>query len=191
VPVTRTRCPWATTAASIAYHDDEWGTPVRDDRTLFEFIVLEGAQAGLSWETVLAKRERYRDVFANFEIARVANFTSADVERLMQDAGIIRNRLKITSAISNAQAALAVQRECGSLATYFWRFVDGKPIVRRRRAVADVPATTPLATEMSNDLRKRGFRFVGPTIVYAFMQAVGLVDDHLASCWRAKATSRR
>jgi DNA-3-methyladenine glycosylase I len=190
MPVANVRCPWATTPASIAYHDREWGTPVRDDRTLFEFIVLEGAQAGLSWETVLAKRERYREVFANFEIARVAKFKAADVERLMQDPGIIRNRLKITSAISNAQAALVVQRECGSLANYFWSFVDGKPIVRRRAAIADLPSTTPLATELSKDLRKRGFRFVGPTIVYAFMQAVGLVDDHLASCYRAKPKSR-
>ena len=176
----------------IAYHDREWGRPVRDDRTLFEFLVLEGAQAGLSWQTILNKRERYREDFANFDIAKVAAFRKSDVARLMRDPGIVRNRLKIEAAIDNAKAALAVQAEFGSLAAYFWRFVGNKPIVNAPRTLADVPAMTPLAAEISKDLRARGFRFVGPTIVYAFMQAVGLVDDHLAGCFRArkKKTSR-
>jgi DNA-3-methyladenine glycosylase I len=170
----------------IAYHDREWGRPVRDDRTLFEFLILEGAQAGLSWETVLAKRARYREVFANFEISRVATFGEADVERLMGDAGIIRNRAKILAAIGNAKAVLEVQREFGSFAKYLRGFVRGKPIVARPRGMGDVPATSAAGDALSKDLRSRGFKFVGPTIVYAFMQAVGMVDDHIAGCFRAK-----
>lgn len=186
MPVERVRCTWARTPESIAYHDKEWGRPVRDDRTLFEFLVLEGAQAGLSWETILKKRENYRKAFANFDIARVARFGSADVARLLGDAGIVRNRLKIDAAIGNAKAALEVQRTHGSLAKYFWGFVGNHPIVNRPASLDGLPVTTPLATEISKDLRARGFRFVGPTIVYSFMQAVGLVDDHLAGCFRAK-----
>ena len=188
MPVERTRSSWAagSTPAMIAYHDREWGRPVRDDRTLFEFLVLEGAQAGLSWQTILNKRERYREDFANFDIAKVAAFRKSDVARLMRDPGIVRNRLKIEAAIDNAKAALAVQAEFGSLAAYFWRFVGNKPIVNAPRTLADVPAMTPLAAEISKDLRARGFRFVGPTIVYAFMQAVGLVDDHVPGCFRSR-----
>lgn len=190
------RCPWARTPASIAYHDLEWGTPLHDDRALFEFVVLEGAQAGLSWETILAKRERYRAVFANFEIARVAAFDERDVARLLADPGIVRNRAKIRSAIGNANVALALRREFGSLDAYVWSFVNGEPIVNRPRAMTDVPALTPLAEAFSRDMRGRGIRFFGPTIAYAFMQATGLVDDHLAGCFRAKrapalATKRR
>jgi DNA-3-methyladenine glycosylase I len=186
MPIDKPRCPWARSPAMIAYHDREWGRAVRDDRTLFEFLILEGAQAGLSWETVLNKRERYREVFKNFEIVRVAKFTSADVERLLQDAGIIRNRAKILAAIGNAKTVLEVQREFGSFAKYVWAFVDGKPIVRRPRGMGDVPATSPAGDAFSKDLKARGFKFVGPTIMYAFMQAVGMVDDHIATCFRAK-----
>jgi DNA-3-methyladenine glycosylase I len=174
----------------IAYHDKEWGRPVRDDRTLFEFLVLEGAQAGLSWETVLRKRERYREVFAGFEIACVAAFGDKDVARLMADTGIIRNRAKILSAIANANGALAIQRESGTLAKYLWSFAGGKPFVRRPKSPSEVPVTTPQAEALSKDLRARGFTFVGPTIMYAFMQAVGMVDDHLAMCYRAKRGRR-
>jgi len=191
MPLERVRCTWATTPASIAYHDREWGRAVRDDRTLFEFLVLEGAQAGLSWETILNKRERYRQVFAGFEIARVARFGKADVARLLRDPGIVRNRLKVAAAIDNAKAALELQRTHGSLASYFWTYVGGRPIVNLPASSAEIPATTPLALEISKDLRRRGFRFVGPTIVYAFMQAVGLVDDHIATCFRAKRAARR
>ncbi|GAC1416015.1 MAG: DNA-3-methyladenine glycosylase I [Candidatus Velthaea sp.] len=176
------RCAWATTDLSIPYHDDEWGVPVHADRTFFEFLILEGAQAGLSWETILRKRARYREVFDEFDPAKVARYGAAKVGALLADAGIIRNRAKIASAITNANAFLAVQREFGSFDAYVWRFVGGKPIVTRRRVLAEVPVTTPEAEVLSNDLRARGFGFVGPTIVYAFMQATGLVDDHLASC---------
>jgi DNA-3-methyladenine glycosylase I len=186
MPVERVRCSWARTPASIAYHDKEWGRPVHDDRTLFEFLVLEGAQAGLSWETILKKRENYRQAFENFDIARVARFGKADVARLLSDPGIVRNRLKINAAIENAKAALELQRTHGSLANYFWGYVHNHPIVDHPAALSDLPVTTPLAIEISTDLRKRGFRFVGPTIIYSFMQAVGLVDDHIVGCFRAK-----
>ena len=176
------RCSWATTELSIPYHDDEWGHPTHDEHTLFEFLTLEGAQAGLSWETILRKRERYREVFADFDPAKVARFTSARIEKLMADPGIIRNRLKIESAISNARAFLAIQREFGSFDKYVWAFVGGKPIVSRIRDRSGVPATTPISDALSKDLKKRGFRFVGSTIMYAFMQAVGMVDDHVADC---------
>ncbi len=179
------RCTWATTALMIPYHDNEWGIAVHDDRVFFEFLTLEGAQAGLSWETILRKRERYRAVFLDFDARRVARMTPARIERLMSDEGIVRNRSKIESTVSNARAFLKLQDECGSFDEYVWRFVDGKPIVNRPRAPADIPAQTPQSQALSTDLRRRGFRFVGPTIVYAFMQATGLVNDHLAVCaWR-------
>lgn len=180
--VDRRRCSWATTPELVAYHDDEWGRPVHDDRRLFEFLVLEGAQAGLSWVTILRKRERYRTVFAGFDPARVARFTPARIERLLEDSGIVRNRAKVESTVTNARAFLRVQRELGSFDAYLWRFVGGMPLRRRRRSAADVPATSSQAQVLSKDLRARGFRFVGPTICYAFMQAVGMVDDHLVEC---------
>ncbi|MDQ2908592.1 MAG: DNA-3-methyladenine glycosylase I [Candidatus Eremiobacteraeota bacterium] len=179
------RCPWARTPASIAYHDEEWGTPVHDDRVLFEFLVLEGAQAGLSWETILGKRSAYRAAFADFDPARVAAFGSGDIARLLGDPGIVRNRAKIEAAIGNARAMRDVVLECERFETFLWRYVDGVPLRNRPRGAADVPVTTPLAQRLSGDLRARGFRFVGPTIVYSFMQAVGLVDDHIATCFRA------
>ncbi len=174
----------------VAYHDREWGTPVHDDRLLFEFLILEGAQAGLSWETILRKRERYREVFAGFDPARVARFTPARVERLLRDEGIIRNRLKIESAITNARAFLDVQREFGSFDAYVWRFVDGKPRVNRPRSMKEVPPRTAESDALSRDLIRRGFRFVGSTICYAFMQAVGLVDDHTVGCFRSRPTPK-
>lgn len=179
---TRKRCHWAVSDEMIRYHDEEWGKPVHDDRTFFEFLTLEGAQAGLSWETVLRKRERYRKLFYDFDPVKVARMTPARVEKVLLDAGIIRNRAKIESTVGNARAFLAVQKEFGSFDAYVWRFVGGKPIVHRRRGRGDVPSTSPEAEALSKDLKKRGFRFVGPTICYAFMQAVGLVDDHLVSC---------
>ena len=181
---TRRRCAWATSPLGIAYHDSEWGVPVHDDRVLFEFLILEGAQAGLSWETILRKRAAYRRAFAGFEPAKVARFTTATIRRLMKDDGIVRNRLKLESAVSNAKAFLAVQREHGTFDAYVWRFVGGKPIINRRRRSGDVPATTVESDALSKDLLKRGFRFVGSTICYAFMQAVGMVDDHLDACFR-------
>jgi len=188
---TRTRCGWATTPLSIAYHDAEWGNPVHDDRVLFEFITLEGAQAGLSWETILKKRDAYREAFAEFDPAKVARFTPARVERLLQNAGIVRNRLKIDSTVTNAKAFLAVQREFGNFDSYVWGFVNGAPIVSRRRTLRDLPARTPESDALSRDLSKRGFRFVGSTICYAFMQAVGLVNDHTIDCFRHTTTERR
>jgi DNA-3-methyladenine glycosylase I len=168
----------------VAYHDDEWGVPVHDERVLFEFLLLEGAQAGLSWITVLRKREGYRRAFAAFDPARVARFDRRKRERLLRSADIVRNRLKVESATSNARAFLAVQDEFGSFDAYVWQFVAGHPIQNRRRRMADVPASTPEAEALSRDLKKRGFRFIGPTIGYAFMQAVGMVNDHLTSCFR-------
>lgn len=179
------RCAWATKPATIAYHDREWGVPTHDDRALFEYLVLEGAQAGLSWDTILAKRERYREVFAHFDRDLVARFEERDVARLVLDAGIVRHRGKIESAIANAKAARSVAREHGSFDAYVWSFVDGVPLVNAPRGQLDVPATTPLAQHFSRDLRARGFSFVGPTIVYAFMQAAGLVNDHLTTCFRS------
>ena len=181
---TPTRCGWASTPLSIAYHDDEWGRPVHDDRVLFEFITLEGAQAGLSWETILKKREAYREAFAGFDPAKVARFTTARVERLLQNPGIVRNRLKIDSTVTNAKAFLAVQKEFGSFDAYAWRFVNGSPLANRRRTMKVVPARTPESDALSRDLSKRGFKFVGSTICYAFMQAVGMVDDHVDGCFR-------
>jgi DNA-3-methyladenine glycosylase I len=179
------RCPWATTPESIAYHDAEWGIPVHDDTVLFEFLVLEGAQAGLSWETILRKRQRYRELFGGFDPAFVANVTPARIARMMLDPGIVRNRAKIESAIGNARALLHVQREFDSFDAYIWRFVNGRPIRNRWSRMDEVPAASPQSEAMSRDLRERGFRFVGPTICYAFMQACGLVNDHLLYCaWR-------
>jgi DNA-3-methyladenine glycosylase I len=181
------RCGWARTELGIPYHDAEWGVPVHDDRTLFEFLVLEGAQAGLSWETILKKRARYREVFTDFDPTRVARFTEARVARLLRDPGIVRNRLKIRSAVTNARAFLAVQRDAGSFDAYVWRFVDGRPKVNRWRTLAEVPARTPDSDALSKDLRARGFAFVGSTICYAFMQAVGMVNDHTTDCFRYRA----
>lgn len=177
----------------VRYHDEEWGVPAHGDRTLFEFLTLEGAQAGLSWETILRKRARYQKAFAGFDPARVARFTAARIKKLMGDPGIVRNRLKIESTVANARAFLAAQREFGSFDAYVWRFVDGAPIDGKRRRISEVPASTKRAEALSKDLRKRGFRFVGPTICYAFMQAVGMVNDHLLDCaWhdRAKVAGR-
>jgi DNA-3-methyladenine glycosylase I len=179
------RCPWCLSSEStLRYHDEEWGVPVRDDRRLFEFLVLEGAQAGLSWSTILNKRENYRRTFARFDPAKVARFGAREVKKLMADAGIVRNRLKIRSAIDNARALLRVRREFGSFGAYLWGFVDGRPLQSARRSMRRVPARTPLSDAISKDLKRRGFRFVGSTIVYAFMQAVGLVNDHLVGCFR-------
>jgi DNA-3-methyladenine glycosylase I len=172
----------------IAYHDREWGKPQHDDRMLFEFLVLEGAQAGLSWSTILNKRERYRKVFANFEPAKVSRFTPARIARALADPGIVRNRAKVESAVTNARAFLKVQREFGSFDDYVWRFVGGKPL--RRNHCGACPATTPEAEALSKDLRARGFTFVGPTICYAFMQAVGLVDDHAERCSFSSRSAR-
>jgi DNA-3-methyladenine glycosylase I len=180
------RCSWARTPLSIAYHDAEWGVPVHDDRVLFEFLILEGAQAGLSWETILQKREGYRTAFAGFDPARVARFTPARIERLMNDPSIVRNRLKIQSTVTNAKAFLRVQKEFGSFDAYVWRFVDGQPRINRPRSPKDVPARTAESDALSKDLLRRGFKFVGSTICYAFMQAVGMVDDHTRDCYRAR-----
>ncbi|MGH7670551.1 MAG: DNA-3-methyladenine glycosylase I [Gemmatimonadaceae bacterium] len=178
------RCSWATSPLGIAYHDAEWGVPVHDDRVLFEFLTLEGAQAGLSWETILRKRDAYRTAFAGFDPAAVAGFSPARLEKLLVDPGIVRNRLKVASTISNARAFLKVQREFGSFDAYLWRFVGGAPRVNRRRASQPLPASTPESDVLSCDLKARGFRFVGTTICYAFMQAVGLVNDHARTCFR-------
>jgi len=185
------RCEWARTDLSIAYHDEQWGVPTHDDRVLFEFLILEGAQAGLSWETILKKRENYRQAFAHFDPAKVARFTQRDFNRLMKDAGIVRNRLKIESAISNAKALLKVQKEFGSFDACIWRFVEGKPIVNRRKSLKEIPAKTTESDAMSKDLKKRGFRFVGSTICYAYMQAMGLVNDHTVGCFRHAGSSGR
>ena len=185
-----TRCPWARSDLDFEYHDREWGVPCHDDRTLFEFVILEGAQAGLSWSTILRKRENYREAFAGFDAAKVARFTPARCARLLKNEGIIRNRLKIAGAVRNARAFLEVRDEFGSFDAYIWRFVGGRPIVNRRKSFKDVPATTPESDAMSKDLKKRGFTFVGSTICYAFMQATGMVNDHLVSCFRHKQVSR-
>ena len=178
------RCHWASNEVSVRYHDEEWGVPIHDDRTLFEFLILEGAQAGLSWDTVLRKRARYREVFDNFDPAKVTVYDRKKVRRLLADPGIIRNRLKIKAAIRNAQAFLAVQEEFGSFDRYIWQFVDGKPRVNRWRSHKQVPARTKESDAMSKDLKQRGFKFVGSTICYAFMQAVGMVNDHAPECFR-------
>jgi DNA-3-methyladenine glycosylase I len=180
------RCPWAKDERSIPYHDNEWGVPVHDDRLWFEFLVLEGAQAGLSWDTILRKRENYRKAFANFDPTVVARFGDARVEELLGDAGIIRNRLKVKSAIQNAGKFLEIQQEQGSFEQYIWPFVGGRPIQNAWRSAAEVPARTELSDALSKDLKRRGFTFVGSTICYALMQATGLVNDHLVDCFRHK-----
>lgn len=178
------RCPWAQGPEYEAYHDAEWGVPSRDDRRLFEMLVLEGAQAGLSWLTILRRREGYRRAFAGFDPQVVAGFGEADRTRLLADPGIIRNRLKVASAVANARAYLRVQEEFGSFATYLWSYVDNTPIINHFVALSEVPAKTALSTALSKDLKQRGFTFVGPTAIYAYMQSVGLVNDHLVSCFR-------
>jgi DNA-3-methyladenine glycosylase I len=183
-PAILTRCPWASNDLSIRYHDEEWGLPTHDDATLFEFLILEGAQAGLSWDTILKKRENYRAAFDGFDPKRIARYDLRKVQSLMNDAGIIRNRLKIASAVQNAKAFLKVQNEFGSFDAYIWQFSGGAPIVNSWRSAKQVPARTPESDAMSKDLKKRGFSFVGTTICYAFMQAVGLVNDHLTGCFR-------
>jgi DNA-3-methyladenine glycosylase I len=181
------RCPWATTESMIAYHDKEWGKPLHDDRKLFEFLILEGAQAGLSWSTILNRREGYRKAFARFDPIKVAAFGRKDVARLLKDEGIIRNRLKIESAIRNAKAFLEVQAEFGKFDSYIWQFVGGEPRVNRRQNMRDLPPRTAESDAMSKDLKRRGFNFVGTTICYAFMQAVGMVNDHIVTCFRYPA----
>ena len=179
------RCEWAgNDPLMLAYHDDEWGVPARDDRTLFEFLTLEGAQAGLSWMTILRKREGYRRAFAGFDPEAVASFAGMDVERLLNDPSIVRNRAKIISTIENARALLAIQAERGSFAALLWSFVGGEPLQPAPRSLSDLPSETPIARAISKDLRRRGLRFVGPTIVYALMQACGLVNDHQTTCFR-------
>jgi DNA-3-methyladenine glycosylase I len=180
------RCTWATNDLAIRYHDTEWGVPLHDDRGLFEFLILEGAQAGLSWDTILRKRENYRNAFDNFDAAKVARYSEARCARLLQDEGIIRNRLKIASAVGNAKSYLKVQKEFGSFDAYVWSFVGGKPINEKRKGLGDVPAKTEVSDALSKDLKKRGFNFVGSTIMYAFMQATGLVNDHFVTCFRHK-----
>ena len=186
----RRRCRWARGDLDVRYHDEEWGVPLRDDRKLFELLTLEGAQAGLSWSTVLARREGYREAFDGFDPAEVARYDAARRRRLLGDARIIRHRGKIDAAVANARAFLEIQREHGSFAAYLWAFVAGRPIVNRPRGMRGVPARTPLSDRISKDLKRLGFRFVGSTIVYAYLQAVGVVDDHLASCFRARKAPR-
>jgi DNA-3-methyladenine glycosylase I len=183
----KNRCPWAKTPLNIEYHDTEWGVPLHDDRALFELLTLEGAQAGLSWSIVLAKRDHYRRVFDDFSVGKVARYQQRKIAALLADAGIVRNRLKIAATITNAHAILAVQSEFGSFDRYIWNFVGGRPIVNRRRSMADVPTRSVESDAMSKDLLKRGFKFVGTTICYAFMQASGMVNDHLVTCPRHRA----
>ena len=192
-PDPRPRCAWSYSGMSeayVRYHDEEWGVPVHDDRTQFEFLVLEGAQAGLSWSTILNKRAGYREAFADFDVERVARFNRRTVERLMKFPGIVRNRLKIESAISNARAVLELQDQVGSFAKHLWSFVAGRPIVNRWTHMKQVPATSAESDALSKDLKKRGFRFVGSTIVYAHMQATGMVNDHTVDCFRHAACAR-
>jgi DNA-3-methyladenine glycosylase I len=181
----RVRCAWANNELAIRYHDEEWGVPVHDDRTLFEFLILEGAQAGLSWNTILQKRDHYREVFDRFDPQRVARYDRRKVQQLLRDPGIIRNKLKIASSIANAKAFLLVQKEFGDFDRYIWQFVSGKPLVNSPKSMKQVPARTAESDAMSKDLKRRGFNFVGSTICYAFMQAVGLVNDHVADCFRS------
>jgi DNA-3-methyladenine glycosylase I len=185
----KTRCPWPTDELYIRYHDQEWGVPVHDDRVLFEFLILEGAQAGLSWRTILNKRENYRVAFDHFDAEKIARYNEARVARLLNNEGIVRNRLKIRAAIQNAQSFLKVREEFGSFDKYLWRFVDGKPIINHRRSMKEVPACTKESDAMSKDLLQRGFKFVGSTICYANMQAVGMINDHLTTCFRHKELS--
>ena len=182
---TRHRCGWCgDDPLYVTYHDEEWGVPVYDDRTLFEFLILEGAQAGLSWSTILKKREAYRRAFDDFDVEKIARYDGIKISALLTDPGIVRNQLKIGSAVTNAQAFLKIQNERGSFSEYIWSFVDGRPIQNAWRTLAEIPAKTPLAETISKDLKNRGFRFVGPTIVYAHMQATGMVNDHVVDCFR-------
>lgn len=185
------RCPWVDLSKPdyVAYHDQEWGVPLHDDRRLFEFLILEGAQAGLSWYTILRKRENYRRAFADFDPAKVARFTEARIDKLLEDPGIVRNRLKVTSTVTNARSFLAVQRDFGSFDGYLWAFVEGRPLTSRLKKMSDYPASTALSDTISKDLKKRGFRFVGSTIVYAFLQATGVVNDHSVDCFRRRQLS--
>ena len=183
------RCAWARNPLAIAYHDREWGAPVRNDRKLFEFLILEGAQAGLSWDTILRKRAAFRKAYLGFDPKKVARFDARKKRALLADAGIVRNRAKIEASVVNAKCFLALQEEFGSFARYVWGFVGGRPVVNRRRALSDVPARTEVSDALSKDLKKRGFKFVGSTILYAFMQAVGMVNDHTKDCFRCKELS--
>ncbi len=189
---TMQRCAWAKSKDTRyqQYHDREWGVPVHDDRKLFEFIVLESAQAGLSWQTILNKRTGYRTAFKNFDPKKVAQMTAAEQAKLVLDPGIVRNRLKIASTITNAQAFLAIQKEFGSFGTYLWSWVDNTPVQNRRKSMNDIPAVTPLAVALAKDLKKRGFKFLGPTVCYAFLQAVGVVNDHTTDCFRHQEVSK-
>ncbi|MEI6165556.1 MAG: DNA-3-methyladenine glycosylase I [bacterium] len=181
------RCEWCGgDPIYVSYHDDEWGVPVHDDRRLFEFLVLEGAQAGLSWLTILKKRENYRKAFHDFNVERIAGYGPQDIDRLLHDPGIVRNRLKIEAAIRNARGVLAIRKEYGTLDTFLWRYVDGTPVQNHWKCMTDLPVTTRESDQMSKDLKKRGFNFVGPTICYSFMEAVGMVNDHVADCFRYK-----
>lgn len=189
---TKTRCGWCLSFEQyIQYHDEEWGVPVHDDRKHFEFLVLEGAQAGLSWSTILKKRAGYKKAFADFDPQKVARFTPARIEKILLDPGIVRNRLKVLSAVNNAKRFLEIQKEFGTFDEYVWRFVGGKPMINSRKTLAEVPATTPESDALSKDLIRRGFKFVGSTVIYAHMQACGLVNDHLVDCWRYHQVSRR
>jgi DNA-3-methyladenine glycosylase I len=181
------RCGWATTPAMIDYHDKEWGVPVHDDRLLFELLILEGAQAGLSWSTILNKRENYRRAFNKFDAKKIARYDAKKLESLLADPGIVRNKLKVNAAVQNAKAFLAVHKEFGSFDQYIWNFVGGKPLVNRPKSMKDVPARTAESDAMSKDLLRRGFKFVGSTICYAFMQAVGMVNDHTTECFRGES----
>jgi DNA-3-methyladenine glycosylase I len=189
-PTSLARCPWAVGDDYVRYHDREWGVPVHDDRLLFEFLILEGAQAGLSWITILKKRENYRLAFDNFDPAIVAKYNKRKIESLLKNPGIVRNRLKVESSVTNAEAFLAVQNEFGSFDAYIWGFVGGRPIQNARKSLKDVPARTVKSDAISKDLKRRGFRFVGTTICYAFMQATGMINDHLVGCFRYKELKR-
>jgi len=187
----KTRCGWCLKFDQyVRYHDQEWGVPVFDDRVHFEFLILEGAQAGLSWSTILKKREGYRKAFSDFDPIRVSRFTSARIEKLLTNPEIVRNRLKVTAAVNNAKHFLEVQKEFGSFSDYIWGFVGGKPVINKWKTLSEVPATSPQSDALSKDLIKRGFKFVGSTVMYAHMQACGLINDHLVDCWRHKAVMR-
>jgi DNA-3-methyladenine glycosylase I len=189
-PKEKTRCGWARSGLELPYHDEEWGVPLHDEHMLFEFLILEGAQAGLSWTTILNKREHYRKVYANFDPEKVARFNKRKVDSLLRDPGIVRNRLKVESSISNARIFLDIQDEFGSFDAYIWSFVDGRPIQNRWKSMKEMPAHTDLSDKMSKAMKKRGFRFVGSTICYAFMQAAGMVNDHLVGCFRHREVKR-
>ncbi|MCH7591017.1 DNA-3-methyladenine glycosylase I [PVC group bacterium] len=190
--IVKKRCAWTgLNPVLIKYHDAEWGCPVKSEKLLFEFLILEGAQAGLSWLTILKKRDEYRKVFKNFDPVKVGLFTKKDVEKHLKNPGIVRNRLKVESTVSNAKAYLAVQKEFGSFCNYIWKFIEGKPIQNSFKTLSQIPAKTPLSDEISDDLKKRGFRFVGSTICYAFMQAIGMVNDHTVDCYRYKEIKNR